>query len=525
MSQADPILQMRLDGMAETMQRMLLDTAVSPVAREAADCASALFTAQGELLAMSDAIPLLLGALPGQITGLFARYPSATMREGDIFIANDPYSGGTHLPDIAVILPVFAEGRMVGLAASLLHHQDVGGSRPGSVPPDADDIFKEGLRLPVMRAGSAHRLSDEFRGLIRANSRVPETVLADLGAQIAAALSAARGWQRIVDDLGVSGFLETAARLLDTAEAQTMAALAALSRPESHATDGLDPDATLGTSDVRVSLTVTPEGLRADFTGSSPQVPAPINCVTSGPLSAVLYAMLTLLPPESLRNGGILRCLELVLPEASVVNAAPPAPVNARTNMVRAITSTVLAALAAMDPNSRPAANCGMAYVIAFSGRGTDGSRFLATEIVAGGAGGGPDAPGAHVVSCDVGNARNTPVEVIEADLPIRVLASERRRGSGGRGRFAGGDGVRRIYEALVDGISVSIRGERFARVPDGAAGGGAPMPAAAQIRRKGGEVQVLGPRSAIRLDRGDRLVIESCGGAGYGPEADAAPP
>ena len=517
MTQAGRILQMRLDGLAEAMQRMLLDTAVSPVAREAADCASALFTAGGELLAMSEAIPLLLGALPGQVQALFARYPAEGMREGDIFLANDPYSGGTHLPDIAVMLPVFAQGRLIGVAASLLHHQDIGGTRPGSVPPDATEIAQEGLRLPVMRAGADHRLSGEMRGLIAANSRVPQTVLADLDAQIAAALTAVTGLRRIVGDLGVDGFLRAAGELLDRGEAETLAALAGLARAEASATDGLDPDAALGTSSVSVRLTVAPDGLIADFTGSSPQVPAPINCVASGPLSALLYAMLTLLPEGAPRNGGLLRCLRLILPEASVVNAAPPAPVNARTNMVRAITSTVLAALAGMDPKRRPAANCGMAYVIAFSGQGRDGARFLATEIVAGGAGGGPDAPGAHGTSTDVGNARNTPVEIIEAELPIRMISAERRRGSGGAGRFPGGDGVRRVYEALSDGIAVSIRGERFQRVPEGSAGGGAPKPAAAQIRRAGGAVEILGPRSAVVLDRGDRLIVESCGGAGDG--------
>ncbi|WP_168193177.1 hydantoinase B/oxoprolinase family protein [Rhodophyticola sp. CCM32] len=459
MSTANRILQLRLDGLAETMQRMLLDTAVSPVAREAADCASALFTASGELLAMSDAIPLLLGALPGQMTALLACYPPDTMREGEVYIANDPFSGGTHLPDIAVILPVFAKGQLIGFTASLLHHQDIGGMRPGSVPPDATEIFQEGLRLPPMRAGTDHVLSQEVRDLVTANSRVPGVVLADLDAQVAAARSAVQGWMRIIDDLGVGGFVEATAELLDAAEVETRAAFGALSGDEVRAVDGLDPDATLGRLDVCVALMISADGMVVDFTGSSAQVDAPINCVASGPLSAVFYAAITLLGPTALRNGGILRCLHLVLPEASVVNAATPAPVNARTNMVRAITSTVLAALAQIDPAGRPAANCGMAYVIAFSGMGADGQRFLATEIIAGGAGGGPDGAGAHAVSTDVGNARNTPVEIIEADLPLRVLSSERRRGSGGEGLHNGGDGVRRTYLALADGISVSIRG------------------------------------------------------------------
>jgi len=520
MSTARRILQLRLDGLAQSMQQMLLDTAVSPVAREAADCASALFTADGEVLAMSDAIPLLLGALPGQMTALLDRYPRDSMRAGEIYVVNDPFSGGTHLPDIAVILPVFARERLIGFATSLLHHQDVGGTRPGSVPPDAVEIFQEGLRLPPMRAGEGHRLSREVRELIAANSRAADTVLADLNAQVAAARSAARGWSRIVDDLGVDGFLDAAADLLDAAEAETRATFAALLPVTGRALDGLDPDPALGALDVAVAMTISAEGMVVDFTGSSPQARAPINCVASGPLSAVFYTAVTLLGPGASRNGGVLRCIRLILPEASVVNAAVPAAVNARTNMVRAITSTVLSALAKLDPEGRPAANCGMAYVIAFSGVDAEGRRFLATEIVAGGAGGGPDGPGAHGVSTDVGNARNTPVEVIEADLPLRVVSSERRRGSGGAGLHPGGDGVRRVYAALYDGISVSIRGERFRRVPDGSAGGGAPKPAAARILRGDGVTEVLGPRSAVKLDAGDRLVIESCGGAGYGPRA-----
>ena len=522
MSTEHRILQMRLDGLAETMQRMLLDTAVSVVAREGADCASALFTRSGELLAMSDAIPLLLGALPGQMTALLARYSPEAMQDGEIYIANDPYSGGTHLPDIAVILPVFAGPHLISFAASILHHQDIGGMRPGSVPPDATEIFQEGLRLPPMRAGQAHRLSDEIRSVIAASSRVPETVLADLEAQIAAASGAAHGIRRILEDLGRDRFLSSTEALLGLAETETRQTLDAMPRNNGRATDGLDPDPVLGDTDVAVTLTIEDGQLTADFTGSARQVTAPINCVASGPLSAVLYGMMTCLGPDALRNGGILRCLKLVLPEASVVNASPPAPVNARTNMVRVITSTVLAALAEIDPDGRPAANCGMAYVLAFSGQTPGGARFLATEIVAGGAGGGPDRPGVHAVSGDVGNACNTPVEVIEAELPLRVLSSERMIGSGGAGLFPGGDGVRRVYEALTDGVSVSIRGERFQRVPSGSRGGGAPNPAAASVKRRTGTTETLGPRSVVVLGTGDRLIIESCGGAGYGV-ADAA--
>lgn len=511
------ILPLRLDGLAQSMQETLIETAVSPVVREGADCASALFTPDGELLAMSEAIPLLLGALPGIVAATLRAHPRERMRAGDLFIANDPYAGGTHLPDIALIMPVFSGDVLIGYTASLLHHQDIGGMRAGSVPPDARDIHQEGLRLPPMRAGRDHAFDQAFLALIGANSRVPDIVIADLEAQRTAGLRAAQGLERIAAEQGAASYLEATAALLDQAERATRVRLSRLCVPRAEAEDGLDPVPDLGPCDVRVALGVEDECLTADFSGSSAQVDAPVNCVASGPLSAVFYAVLTLLGPDVPRNGGILRCVRLVLPEASVVNASAPAPVNARTNMVRSITSAVLAALGQMSPDGLPAPNCGMSYVIAFSGHRPDGAPFLLTEIVAGGAGGGPDGPGASGISTDVGNARNNPAEVLEAVVPVRLISAERRRGSGGVGRFAGGDGVRRVYEALADGVSVSVRGERFSRVPEGAHGGGSPKGSAARVERTGGAIEVLSARSAIVLDRGDRLVVESCGGAGYG--------
>ena len=187
------ILQMRLDGIAQTMQEALFRTAVSPVVREGYDCSCALFTADGELLALSEAIPLLLGALPGAMEGMLAAFPAQDMTPGDLFFMNDPFSGGTHLPDIAILLPVFADSRRVAFAANILHHQDVGGIRPGSVPPDARDIFQEGLRLPPMRLGRDGVIAPEAARLIEANSRTPTVVLGDLRAQIAAAGRKLRG--------------------------------------------------------------------------------------------------------------------------------------------------------------------------------------------------------------------------------------------------------------------------------------------------------------------------------------------
>ncbi|WP_010140101.1 hydantoinase B/oxoprolinase family protein [Oceanicola sp. S124] len=517
MSDTLKILQLRLDGLAETMQQTLLRCAVSPVVREGADASCALFSARGELLALAEAIPLLLGALPGSVQAILAAYPASGMRPGDIYLTNDPFSGGTHLPDIAVIQPIFAEERLVAFSASLLHHQDIGSTRAGSVPPDASEIFHEGLCLPPMQAGREGRFDAAFGRLIAVSSRVPDVVMGDLETQIAAGFRAAQGVARLAAEAGAAAFLAACEALLDRAEAETRARLAALPAGPFRGEDALDPVEGLGPCAARVALSFEAGQMIADFEGSSAQVPAPVNCVRSGPLSACFYGLLTLMEAGALRNGGVLRCLELRLPEASVVNAARPAAVNARMNMVRCITSALLQALSQADGARMPAANSGMSFVIAFSGTDATGKRFLSTEIVAGGAGGGPGADGCAAISTDVGNAMNISAEALEAMVPMRLLSAEIRRGSGGAGRFRGGDGVARTYEALADGIAASIRGERFARVAQGAHGGGAPKGSAVTVLRTDGTREELSARSAITLNRGDRVVIESSGGAGYG--------
>lgn len=517
MSFALDTLQMRLDGIAQAMQETLFRTAVSPVVREGSDAACALMTADGEVMALSEAIPLLLGALPGSVAAIVAAYPAAEMAEGEVFFMNDPFAGGTHLPDITVLAPILAEGTVVAFAASILHHQDVGGMRAGSVPPDATDIHQEGIIFPPMRLGRDGVVSPEVTRLIAANSRAPATVLGDLHAQIAAATGAARAVRTIVAERGAAAFVAAVGACLDHAEARVRAVLASLPAGPHCGEDGLDPTPGLADITVKVRIDLSGGTFLADFTGSSPQALVPINCVRSGPLSAVFFAVLCLAGKDVFRNGGILRSIRLVLPERSVVNASRPAAVNARMGMVRATTSAVLQALALAAPGRMPAANSGMSYVLAFSGTFPDGTPFVSTEIIAGGAGGGPATHGADGISTDVGNAMNMSAEALEAIVPVRVHTAAIRHGSGGLGRFHGGGGICRVYEALTDGISVSLRGERFVRVPKGLRGGGSPEPSRAVIARADGNEVVLAARSAFRLDKGDCLIVESCGGAGYG--------
>jgi len=510
-------LQMRLDAIAQGMQETLFRTAVSPVVREGNDAAAALLDANGEIIALSDAIPLLLGALGGSLRAILEEFPAESMKEGELFFMNDPFRGGTHLPDITVVQPVFAEGGLVCFAATMLHHQDIGGMRAGSVPPDAQDIFQEGLRLPPMKLGSGRRIDATSENLIRCNSRMPETVLGDLSSQIAAAVQAERALHRLIGEMGVAAFVEGVEKCLDLGEEHARRVIGSMPAGPFHAQEMLDPTPGLPEMLIRLRLDCEGSDFRADFTGSVGQVQAPINCVRSGPFAASFYSLLSAMGQAPFRNGGVVRCINLVLPEASAVNASMPAAVNARTGIVRAITSALLQALAQAAPERMPAANSGMSYVLAFSGQRANGTPFVSTEIIAGGAGGGPDADGVSGISTDVGNAMNMPAEALESLIPVRLVSASFKKGSGGAGRYRGGDGIRRVYQALQDGINVSLRGERFHTVPPGLLGGGSPQPAFAAVERIDGSIEILPTRSTPKLNKGDKLIVESCGGAGYG--------
>lgn len=515
-------LQMRLNAIAQSMQEMLFRTAVSPVVREGNDAAAALLSPDGELIALSDAIPLLLGALDGSARAILERFPREAMQEGDLYLMNDPFLGGTHLPDLTVIRPVFHDGMLIALAASILHHQDIGGMRAGSVPPDAVDIFQEGLRLPPVLMGREGRIGQHIVDLIHANSRAPATVLGDIASQVGAGAQAAASLRALVDELGADAFATAVAQCLERGETLARSSIAAMAAGPHHAAEQLDPMPGLPPVRIELSLSCTEGRFRADFTGTSPQVAAPVNCVRSGPFAAAFYSLLSAMGQTVFRNGGVVRCLDLSLPAGCAINASPPAAVNARMGVVRATTSTLLQALAKALPDRMPAANSGMSYVLAFFGAASGGGRFIATEIIAGGAGGGPDADGAAGLSTDVGNAMNMPAEALESQIPVRLLSAEIRRGSGGEGRYRGGDGIRRTYLALCDDIQVSLRGERFRNVPEGLLGGGSPQPAAARVLRHDGSVEHLATRSTPVLNEGDRLIVESCGGAGYGVKGEA---
>jgi len=520
---ADPaaleVLRMQLDGVADRMQDALVRSATSSIAREGMDCAAALFLADGRVIAQARSLPLLLGSLLPAVEGVLKHFPVQAMRAGDAYLLNDPWSGGTHLPDLALVRPIVCEGRVVALAAAILHHQDVGGSTPGSIPPDATEIFQEGLRIPPIQWREAGKVREDVARLLLANSRTPDNLRGDLDAQWACVSLGEREVAELIEAYGVQAFTAGCEALIVQAERITRAALAALPDGVYRHADELDG---CGAAPVRlqVRLEKRGEGIEIDFTGSSPQVAAPVNATYAAMLSAVFFFMRTL-APDAPNNHGCLRPARWIFPEGSVVNPRYPAPVNARTATVKLACNAMLAAWAGVDPQHSAAPNSGVALVMSVGGTRSCGTRYFFTEIIAGGAGGSPWGEGASGISTDVGNGKNLPVEMLEAQAPIRVESYRRRRGSGGAGMHRGGDGVVRQYLLLDGEAVVSYRSERHESRPPGAAGGMPGASSSAVLVRADGTRQVLPSKSRFQWKAGERLIIETAGAGGWGSSAD----
>lgn len=513
------IVRRRLEAIAEEMQAVMLRSAVSPIVREANDASASLFLPDGTVAAQSVSLPLLLGCLIPAVARLCAAFPLAEMQAGDVYLMNDPYDGGTHIPDVSLLMPVFAGGGLVALAATILHHQDMGGLTPGSLPTAATEIFHEGLRLPPLRLGRGGTLDAQIMRIIACNVRTPDAFEWDLNAQISACRIGAARVEELAARHGVSGLSAMLRELVRRAEAATRAAIRAMPDGSWHYSDALDNDGVELDRAVPIEVEVTVRGdeITIDFTGSSPQVRGPINAVPAGVMAGVYYAIRAVTGPEIPNNGGCFRPVHVVLPEGSVLNPLFPAPVNARTATVKILTNAILGALAQALPDRIPAANCGSSTVIALSGRRADGSLFVLTETVAGGSGGSAQGPGVNVIATDIGNTMNQPVEAMEVDAPVRVLELSVRRGSGGAGLHAGGCGLHREYEVLEGPLTLTFRGERHLHAARGAAGGGPGAMAEAWVVRRDGRRERIVSKTSTVLQTGDRLSMSTAGGGGWG--------
>ncbi len=517
------VIRHRLDKIAEEMQATLLKSSCSPIVKEGLDASASLFTLDGTTLAQACAIAIHLGTLIPAVGAIRAKFPVEQMREGDVYILNDPYCGGTHLPDFAVVMPVFAGGRPIALAATMTHHQDVGGKTAGSVPTDSTEIFQEGIRIPPVAWARAGVFDDTLTAVLRQNVRIPDIFMGDLHAQIAACKIAAIRLREAAEKFGDNALLTSFSVLLDRAEAMTRDALRKLAPGTYRAVDFLDNDGIDLDRRIRIEVaaTIADGTIHFDLTGSSPQVKGPINCVPSGSLAAACFAVRAVTDPAIPSNGGCFRPITLTLPEGSIVNPREPAPVNARTATIKRITNTMLKALSGVAPDRVPAPNSGELLVMAWGGQRRDGTSFVTGELLAGGAGAGNGFDGVDAIETDATNCMNLPVEAMELDAPIRVTRWQLVAGSGGDGTFRGGRGQLKEYEILEDvagTMSYSHRGERHFIAADGLAGGKPGALARSWITRADGTEEVIPSKIVTRLAPGDHVVITTAGGGGYGP-------
>ena len=513
------VVRNKLEGIANEMQLTLLKSSFSPIVKEGLDASASLFTIAGEVLAQAVAIPIHLATLIPAIARILGEFPLASMGEDDIYCMNDPYLGGTHLPDIAVVMPVFARGRPMALAATMTHHQDVGGMTPGSVPTNATEIFQEGIRLPPLKLRDGARFNDTLLKILRRNVRIPDAFEGDLMAQVAACTVGARRLSALAETYGEEHLASIFADLLDRSEAMTRDALRAIPKGSYRAVDFLDNDGIQLDRRIRIEVAVTIDAgsMMVDFAGSSAEVRGPFNVVPSGSLAAACYVVRAITDPSIPTNGGCFRPITLRLPEGSILNPREPAPVNSRTATIKRVSGTMLAALAQAVPQSIPADSGGELLVVAFGGTRPDGTCYVTGELVAGGSGASATKDGVDVIETDATNCMNLPAEALELDTPIRVHQIALRRDSGGAGAQRGGLGIVKEYEILSGEVRFTHRGERHFVAPKGRAGGGDGAMARTVIHRAEGGQETVPSKLVTTLNPGDRVVFETAGGGGFG--------
>ncbi|GAB3278528.1 hydantoinase B/oxoprolinase family protein [Parasphingorhabdus pacifica] len=505
-----------LAGVAEEMGTALRRAAYSPNIKERADCSAAVFDRDGEMVAQAEHIPVHLGAMPASVRAVLDS--RGELAPGEQVCLNDPYLGGTHLPDLTLVAGVGYGDRLLGYVANRAHHADVGGAAPGSMPADATEIAMEGLRIPPVLIATASGIRHDLVHLIAANSRTPGERRGDLRAQFAA------------NHVGAVRLREIAGRFCSARLRRAMAAVCDYSDRRVRAAVREMPDGCYRNSDeleigdgvtIRAAVTIAGDEVVIDFDGSDPQIPVNCNAVYAVTLSASMFAFRMLTDPGAPPNAGCYRSLRVSAPPGTVVNPVFPAPTAAgNVETSQRVVDVVLGAFAKAVPERVPASSQGtMNNVLIGSGRE---AAFSYYETLGGGEGGTPERAGMSGVHTGMTNTRNTPAEAVELDYPLRVWRYELRPCSGGAGLHPGGDGLVREIEVLAE-CTLTVQSERRSHPPAGVGGGEAGAVGRNTVVRADGTVENLPGKGTWHLRRGDRVRIETPGGGGWGSRpADA---
>lgn len=510
---------------AEEESAVLRRTAHSRNVRERTDYSTAICDAQGRLVAQAMRSPQHLGGVSPCVKAILAEYGEDICPE-DVFLSNDPYSGGQHLPDVQVSYPIFSATRLVGFGCTLAHHEDIGGRLPGSQSVSSQELYEEGLRLHHVRLYQKGQLADGVSRIISANVRYPENTLGDLRAQLAAAKTGAARITELMEKYGQDIVLQGMTDLMDISERRVRASLAAIPAGEYTREDYLDSDGITGEPcTVRATVRIQNGTMAVDFSGTSPQAKGSVNSSLTSTYAAVFFSARALCDPDIMQNEGSIRPITLCAPEGTLVNPRFPAACSARASVSHRIADCILGALAEVVPDRVDAACYGTAPIYTASGPAADGRRWLLFDGNHGSGGARLKYDGNDGCTARISNPQNLPIEACESRLPIRFVRYGFMKDSGGPGRRRGGLAVERSWQLLSPGgARVEMRGDRQRFPPYGLAGGKPGRATRVSIVRRSGAREEMPASCSAELMAGDIFSSALAAGGGFGEPWEREP-
>lgn len=501
------VMKHAFTAIPEQMGAALQRSAYSPNIKERKDESCALFTSEGDMIAQAEHIPVHLGAMPSAIESVVSSYD---MEEGVQYILNDPYSGGTHLPDITVVKPVFQKEELIGYVVNRAHHSDVGGETPGSMPGDSRSLHEEGIVIPPRRLIKDNYLLKDVLELFE-KARVPKERSGDLRAQVGANQKGAKEFKATVDKFGVEDFLTFKEQIMDYSEKRTKKMIKDMPNGVYSSKDIMEWKEDV---ELKVRVEVKEEEIDFDFSGTAKQVEGNINAPEPVTRSAVYYVIRCLLSKDVPINEGCYQPLSIEIPRGTVLDPEPPAAVSAgNVETSQRVVELLLRALYPVFPEKIPAESQGTMNNLTI---GNDD--FTYYETIGGGAGASFKGSGESGVHVHMTNTKNTPIEALENDYPLRVSSYKLRKGSGGRGKHEGGEGIIREIELLED-AETSIQSERREEGPKGVNGGGRGEPGKNLRMSKQDKSEELNSKITVQMKKGEKIRIETPGGGGWGSQ------
>jgi N-methylhydantoinase B len=511
------LLKNSAESIADQMALTIVRTARSSVAKHSMDFSTALVNARGDVVAQGLCQPRHMCAIPSAAGAVLDRYRDRC-EPGDIYIVNDPYEGGTHLPDIYLFKPCFLDGRLLGFSCAIVHHTDIGGRVAGGNASNSTEIYQEGLRIPPLKFHDRGEPNETLFRLIEKNVRVPDQVMGDFRAQVAACELGQRGFEDLARRYGPEKLEELFDRLLDYAEELTRSAIRRLPDGEWEFTDHIDNDGfTDAPVPIQVKIIKTGDTVTADYTGTSPQVKGAINSTLSYTSSITYACVRSVLEVDIPNNAGFFRPINVIAPEGSFVNPQLPAPVAARGLAAMRITEALFGAFAKMLPDSIFACGVGLDTGVTIAGYFPDRKPFLFLEFMYVSWGGGPDRDGMDGCSLPHSNYSNTPVEVIEAEQPLMIDTYGFMPDRSGAGKYRGGLAFRRDFRLLTDEADLQLRSDRQRFLPYGLQGGSSGTPSLSQLNPGSPDERSLASKGLFAMKKGDVFHHITAGAAGWG--------